>query len=201
MAHQRKIIRAAVADILVSASTAAGSRVYPSRRLPLRRLELPAIAVYTTTDTVSDGSAATAPRELQRQLSLVVECCVSATQDEAIDDLLDDIAEEVEAALHADPYFGDTCSDSVLADTSIDLDDSGDRLVGVVQLTYTVTYYQLAPAAPELVDWRVAEIDYSLSGELEYDDQAHDELVLQVAVSDAPAGFGTDEFGEYSFGE
>lgn len=179
MAHQRKVIRKAIANALVTAATAAEGRVYASRAIPLRRLDLPAIAVYTLTEEVTEDSAATAPRELERQLSVVIECWAAAAQYQLIDDVLDDLAEEVEAAMHADPYFGDACGDSILSSTEIELDDSGDRLLGLARLTYAVTYRQLAPAAQDLDDWRTAEIDYSLAGEQDdEDDQAHDELVL-----------------------
>lgn len=173
MSHQRKEIRLAVQAALVAADTAAETRVYASRMIPFRRIDLPAIAVYTLEESSVDNDSA--PRELTRTLQLVIEAAVRATGTQ-IDDELDDLAEEIERAMHADETFGGKCGDSVLASTEMDLAEDGDRMIGILKLTYATTYYTYAPedADVTLDDLETVETTYDLGTEPE--DQAVDLL-------------------------
>ncbi|HEY6038260.1 MAG TPA: hypothetical protein VIV58_28455 [Kofleriaceae bacterium] len=105
MAHQRKLIRNAVAALLVSANTAAGARVKATRVEPNREQELPAISVYTLSDETDRASADTAPIELTRELKLEIACEVKHTDAYPVDDRMDDIAEQVEAAMASDYWI------------------------------------------------------------------------------------------------
>ncbi len=101
MAHQRTVIRNAVVALLLG-QTAAASRVYAARRAPsLRKNELPAICVYTDEEDSDTGQSA--PRELEREVDLLVVAFVMPDDD--ADAAMDDIALQVETAMHADPYL------------------------------------------------------------------------------------------------
>jgi hypothetical protein len=176
--HQRQLIREAAKAALVG-KTGAGARVYETRVVPFKRLELPAIAVYTLEENVDPASRSTAPRELKRTVDLAIEAAVK--QGENIDDALDAIALEIERALHADETLGGAASDSILSSTEIDVLEDGDRLVGVVTLVYSVTYYTDAPAAEdaaagELVDLARVDVRHNLGGSVDVNDEARDRL-------------------------
>lgn len=187
--HPRTAIRQAVVALLQgphaedlptpSYATAAEGRVYPSRIDPFKRNELPAIAVYTISEKVSEDSIDTAPRELRRETELVIEGWVMPDDDTPVDDAMDDLALEIEAALHADPYFNDndedepetTASDSILRSTELQVVIEGERQMGRVTLKYAVTYLTLAPVAPELDDFETVNARINLGGEQDEDDE------------------------------
>ncbi|MFH0750669.1 MAG: hypothetical protein V2B17_02420, partial [Chloroflexota bacterium] len=108
--HQRAVLRNAVVAALKAASTSAEQRVFASRMTPYQRVGLPAVSVYTLSETSDDQQ--TAPRELKRAAQLVIEAVLEQTAE--VDDALDAMALELERALHADPTFGGACSDSTL---------------------------------------------------------------------------------------
>lgn len=176
--HQRKQIRDAVAASLAAANTGAGPRVSKTRIVPWSRTELPAIAVYTLSETVADGSKSTAGRELERVMQLEIIGAVKATED--VDDLLDALAVEIERAMHKDETFGGACGESVLATTEIAVEAAGDKPIGFISLVYDVTYYTGAPEAEDVQTDALTTVDvhYNLSGVQEPADQAHDTVAL-----------------------
>lgn len=175
MAHPRQEIRHAVAAQLTG-KTAAGGRVFRTRKVPYQGVELPALAVYTLEESVEDDGDS-APRELQRSIQLAVEGVVEGTED--VDDALDALALEVETALHADDTFGGKASDSMLSSTELDVFEDGERTVGLVRLVYAVTYYSTAPEAVALPDFTTADIRHNLSNAVHPDNEARDNLTLE----------------------
>lgn len=173
--HQRQLIREAAKAALLG-KTAAGDRVYETRLIPYRRLELPALAVYALEEEVDSESARTAPRELARDLDLAIEGVV--LPGENVDDALDALALQVETAIHADETLGGTASDAILTGTEIDILIDGEEEMGVVRLIYRTRYYTYAPDAAdvELDDFQTADIRTSLGGAVAEEDQAHDRL-------------------------
>lgn len=173
MPHQRQLIREAVKDALVAANTAAGSRVYKTRKVPHRLPELPAISVYTLEESVDPESATTAPRYLTRRMQLMIEAVMECDPDENIDDALDDMALEIERAMHADDSLDGTCMDSIPAGTEIEVAIQGQREIGLLQLTYTVTYETNAPdeAPADLVDFETAHVSLNLDNDQDTADQ------------------------------
>lgn len=153
--HPRQVIRHAVVSQLVG-KTGAGSRVYPDRRIPFQRVELPALAVYVPTESVEIQSRATAPRELDRRAQVVVEAAVQ--QAENVDDALDALALQVEDALHADWTLGGVASDLLLTSTETDVVDTGKQLIGVARLEFEVRYYSAAVPAATLDDFKTADV-------------------------------------------
>jgi hypothetical protein len=177
--HQRKLIREAVRAQLAAAGTSAEARVFKARVLPLDQdLELPALTVYGKDEDVDPDSKSTAPRELARTLKLAIEGSIAVTED--LDDRLDDLAAEIEAAVDKDPTFGRTASDAILSGTLIGMDTSGDQPIGVVILTYSVTYYTQAPDAEDvrLDDLRTVDTHTSLGGAQATADQAEDRVTV-----------------------
>ncbi len=175
--HQRQVIRDAVATALTGA-TAAGDSVFPSRVLPYVLPDLPVLSVYTPRDNVDQESATTAPRELTRELTIIVEAMSSPGP--SVDDTLDDLAAEIEAAMHADPYFGDVCADSILTTTEIELIEDGEKSLGWMALTYSVTYQTQAPEAPtDLDDFEEAYATHNVGNGVDDDQAAKDSITVR----------------------
>lgn len=186
MAHPRREIREAVRALLVG-KTAAGSRVYETQMVPYRAVQLPAIAVFATSETVDPESQETAPRELKRTLRLVVAGFVKSAgftaEGDNVDDAMDDLALEIEKAMHADPYFGGAAGDSILASVELDVDEEGGKMVGGVRLTYSVTYRTDAPAAadlPPLDDLTKVDVKTDLGGTTHAGNQAEDLIPVPI---------------------
>lgn len=147
--HPRQAIREAARTALVGAvtvddvttyATAAGTRVYETRKVPHRGLQLPAIAVYTLQESVDPESASSSARYLTRRLQLMIEAFVAPGESDNVDDAMDDICAEIEAALHADETLDGTCIDSLLASTEFEIGVDGNKEIGLAQLVYNVTY-------------------------------------------------------------
>lgn len=148
--HQRQVIRHAVRSLLLG-HTAAKDRVHASRDVPLRRNEVPAVLVYTVEEPVESDSDTTAPRELTRRLRLEIAGVVGPDPADKIrvDDALDALALEIETVMHADPFLGGACGDSILENTTISLRPDGEINMGIVALSYRVTYRTMAPDTTE----------------------------------------------------
>lgn len=146
--HQRQQIRQAVTTAL---QTALGTvKVWPSRFLPFQVNQLPAVAVYTLSETVQPESinkTRGASRELWRDLTLVVEGIVraSAADGDNPDNDLDALALNIEVAMHADETFGGVCDKSMLQSTEISVLENGDKAFAVARLSYGFLYQTLAP--------------------------------------------------------
>lgn len=176
--HPRQIIRDAVVATLVG-QTAAGAKVKSTRKIPTRKSELPSISVYSEDEKVDRASQTTAPRELDRETEVRIAGWVGFGDD--VDDRMDDLALEIETAMHADPYLGGAAGDSFLIETQTTVDPEGDTPMGLIVLTYAVTYYTLAPPAPTIVDdFRVADATTKIGGAGD-DNTVRDEIVVQEA--------------------
>lgn len=171
--HPRAAVRQAIVAALVS-KTAAGARVFPTRVLPLRTLELPALAVFIRLEEVDvEGSQNTAPLELDRTADVTIEGYVQGN--EGVDDALDALSEEVEAALRADITFGGTAARSLLARTELEVVDEGDKLRGLAQWTLRVQYFSAwtGGEAPDSLERAGATWDVA-AGDQHADDRAQD---------------------------
>lgn len=159
--------------------TAAADRVYTTRQVPWAASQLPGIAIYALEEPVDPESRKRAPRELTRNLRLVIEGAVEATVN--VDDAMDDLAEQIERAIDADRYFAGTAHDSILTSTSLGVAAEGRREVGAVLLTYTVTYFTDAPSAVDVPlpdDFATAGITTDLSGSTDPGNQAQDVVAI-----------------------
>lgn len=103
MPHVKQQIRDLVTALLTGLPTA-GSRVYPSKRLPWDRAagQMPGIALYLDAELVSPADK---EGRVQRDLSLVIEMAARG-DDTAVDDALLAMETEVEQALGANRRLG-----------------------------------------------------------------------------------------------
>ena len=129
MSHARTQIREACAARLLGLATT-GDRVKQSRMHPA--IALPCLLVTTNDEEVSPG---TVGGLYQRTVLLVVRGYAKGS--ETLDDTLDQIALEVETALSAEPR-------AELDKVEIDYDESLEKPVGSISLTYRVTYFTAA---------------------------------------------------------
>jgi hypothetical protein len=206
--HQRREIREAVkAQLLgtaapVTYATAAGARVYETRMTPFREIELPAIAIYALEETSADEGKA--PRELKRKLTLEIVAAATATDD--VDDVLDGLAQEIECAMNSDETFGSKASDSVLTDTQMAVETTGKKPIGMVALTYDVTYYTDVDSCCtplEMDDLETVVSLVSLSGEQATADQASSTTRVHAPFAhwtfdEASGATAADEDGNYN---
>lgn len=148
MSHQRTVIRNKIRDLLIAGNTAAADKVFANRVVPIQEDELPCITVYTNGETAEIYN--TAPRELERRLSVVVE--IANKVEETIDESLDDLAKEVEYILDQDDTVGGTASDIVYQGSDLAIRDEGENLIGALRLTYEVKYYTYQGKDPETIE-------------------------------------------------
>jgi len=143
MHARRQIVNAAAAALAGLAST--GSRVYPGRDWPVSADSADYLLVYARQETSQSATMKGAARSLQRVVRLMVDGVTSSFADN--DAQLDAIAEEVEAALAADPSLGGLAKDLFLASTEIVVTTGeNERRLGRVRLEFAVIYYTAANA-------------------------------------------------------
>lgn len=177
--HQRKVIRKAIVAALDGATSAA-SQVFSTQKLLYVQDDLPAIAVYAENETSTWDQ--TAPRELDRKPTFMIESIVDAGEN--VDDAMDDMAEEIEAVMDADPFFkvagvASAYQSELSASEMLSIED-GDREIGILTLTYKISYRTIAfvpPVAPD--QFNTADVTYNLEGEQDPDDQTSDEITVQ----------------------
>ena len=118
--------------------TTTGSNVYQSRVYPLENINLPALIIYTKSET-SEPIVIGTNRVMSRELSVIVEGYVKATSN--FDDTIDTISKEVEAAIAADRTLDGLSKDCYLESTEIEYTGEGEKPLGYVSLTFITNYY------------------------------------------------------------
>jgi hypothetical protein len=140
MAHARKQIRNAIAEILKGLQTT-GQNVYPSRVYSLEDSELPSLSIFTIDaageEVVTRITLGPNPR-IHRACPLIIEG--HAAVDENIDDVLDRISLEVEIAMSAPIVIGSKTVPAQFQSTGKDLIGDNESQIGIVRLTYLVSY-------------------------------------------------------------
>jgi len=143
MSHVRQQIREAVATRLTGLTTT-GVNVFASRVYSLADEKLPALAVYTRSES---SDAANLARDLNRQLSIVIEGYAKGAT--SLGDTLDTVAAEVEAAMATDSNLNGLGKLSVLKGTEIDFQrEEAEKPIGVIRMMYNV-FYQTSAADAE----------------------------------------------------
>ncbi len=137
MAHVRKQIRDNVVTTLTGLTTTT-TNVYRTRIYPLATGKLPGLAIYTNSES-STYETLTIPRTRSRTLELMVEGYVSGTTN--LDNSLDQIAVEVEEAMETDPTRGGLAKDTQLTTTEIELVGEGEKVAGVIRMTFEIMYF------------------------------------------------------------
>lgn len=183
MAHPRTEIRQAVIALLVNANTAAGARVEDSRVDPIGNAKLPLISVYTLSEPVDTAaSAQSSPRTLERNVKLEIAGFVAHSTAVPVATAMDNLAAQIEAAMDTNPYIDDQVSDAILEDTDMEIraeNGRSDPLVGIVTLTYSVTYQTQPGAVVATDDFLSAKATHQIAGGVEDTKPAIDEFTVQ----------------------
>lgn len=165
MAHQRKLIRHAVVDLLKVNATAAGVRVNPTRVEPHSEIELPSIGVYTLSDTIV--TEVNTSLEDTHSLDLEIVGWVEHRDSAPADDAMDDLAEQIETVMRANPSVSGTVESCDLVSTVMEIvetDGRSDPTVGIVALTYSVVYRTSQATTDELDEFLRADAKHKLVG-------------------------------------
>jgi len=136
MAHVRKQIRDKVAALLSANVGLVKRRVYTTRVHPLNDSNLPAISVYTGSESSNRLQAGVT--DMIRELSLEIDCYVRETS--SFDDDVDAIAVQVEEAMAGNFTLDGLAKFTVLTSTQIQFDGDADQILGIAKLTYSVRY-------------------------------------------------------------
>ena len=133
--HPRQEIREAVVALLKRAVVSTDGRVFPTREVPWRRTELPAIAVYALEESSQQKNL---DGDLERDVIVAVQAVTQLG--EGIDDALDALSLEIETVMAEDPTLGGTAMDSFLGGTEIAVDENTARPTGAIRLAYQIRY-------------------------------------------------------------
>jgi len=178
--HPRTTIRNAVVGLLNTRLAASGVQAHGSRFRAWNADELPAVAVYALSETSQIHDEA--PRSYLRSLELGVEVIPEHKPGsaDALADAMDDLAEQVEAAVMADPELGGLVNDVRLVGTDMVFEPKGEHLVAAARLRFTVEYVTAAPVAdPEgMDDFKTAHIEWTPKPGAEDTEPAVDNVTL-----------------------
>jgi len=137
--HYRQRIRDAIAERLAAAETLAGPNVFTSRARPILEIlqkREAVLSVYTADESsqrTKDG------RLLDRTVVASIEAAAGGGDD--LDDVLDRLAEQVEAAIDADPTLGNLLSDDMeLTATTSEITARGNQQVGAFRMDFECRY-------------------------------------------------------------
>ena len=136
MSHVRQQIRDDIVSTLTGLTTT-GSNVFRSRIFPLEETNLPALCIYTKSET-SEYDTIGLPRSVNRVLDVAVEAYVKGVSN--YDNTLDTIAVEVEEAIAADITLGGVAKDAKITAFEADFAGDGEQPVAVGRFTVTVEY-------------------------------------------------------------
>lgn len=142
MPHARFQIRDAVAAALAGNNVT----VEPSRQYPMTQEQMPRYLVYTIAESVDVGMSTA--DGIMRELTLVVEAITTADET-TIDDDLDAHAVWIERALNY-TRLGGLALRVTLSQSEMAIRTDGDISLGVLTLTFNVTYRTL-PTNPETI--------------------------------------------------
>lgn len=165
MAHPGKLVEQGLEVVLVAAGTAAGARVHRDRVDPFKKGELPAIALYSPDEEVDEDRSTST--ELERAADLELQLFVGGADAEVVSDAMWDIQEQVENAMNANPSISGAAVDSVLRKVSreiVEANGASSPLVGIVTMTYSVTYRTDRTAGAALDDFVTVNATHKVQG-------------------------------------
>lgn len=184
--HPRSAIRAAVQTALLN-RTDASERVYKSRVVPWRERDLPAIAIYTPEESIAADSYTSAPRQLERTVTVVIEIAFKAAT--GVDDEADDIAWQIEKLLHKDETLGGLVSDLRLMNTLLELFETGDQTIASLRMDWDCVYYTNAPDDEDgqpYDDFLKLHARHNLEGNVHEDNEAEDAVQVRTGEPFTP---------------
>ena len=136
MSHVRQQIREYFETQLTGLTTTRAN-VYASRVYPLSGAKLPALLIYTQSESVSEVSFS--QRKVQeRMLEVVVEGYVRAVSN--FDDTIDLIAKEVEVAILDSTDLGGLAINTELSSVDSDYSGEAEQPVATIRMTFDVQY-------------------------------------------------------------
>lgn len=134
MKHVRQQVREAF-DVALRGLPTTGGNCYLMRTYPLKESRLPALLIYTPSETVNDISLGDHCQE--RVIGVAIEAHARGA---AFDDILDRIAVEVEQAVFNDAGLKALTFETELTETRLDLSSGqDDRRGGILVMSYRVT--------------------------------------------------------------
>lgn len=142
MAHVRQQIRDAVALAIAGN----GVTVEKSRQWPINESDFPRYLVYSMRESIDESQSTR--NGLMRVAEITVEAVIIASQ-ATVDAVLDNHAVYIETALNYTTLTGKALK-VVLRSTEMLLNSESDALMGILTLTFDVTYRSL-PSNPELI--------------------------------------------------
>lgn len=160
-----KAIRAGIKARLLD-NTAAGARVSTNRADKVWQESLPAIVIYTRSETVELDDAA--PPSYKRTAEVVIDLLLEDSSGLPLDDDADDLAEVVEQLMFMDPTLRAECGELVnsayQSGYEIVVQDGGANLIAGVRVSWKFIYYQdTVPLKPgELAPWKRANTAWAL---------------------------------------
>ena len=83
--------------------------------------------------------------------------------------------------MDTDPYFSSTVFQSHLIQTDTEAEENGDEEIGVLTMTYQISYRTdafVAPTDPD--DFVTAQAEYNLGNNQAPDDQTRDDITVQA---------------------
>lgn len=132
---KRQQIREALRTML-NGQTNAGANVYSNRVSAFWRSELPCISIFMRDEEAT-------PRDMSAKSYLrrgTVSIEIHAEAKENLDLTLDEIADQVEALIIGNPSLSGTVHGCVLQNTEIELAGEPSTPIGVLSLSYQITY-------------------------------------------------------------
>lgn len=136
MTHVRKQIRDRVASVLASGVTLVSGRVYQNRVYPLHEAQLPAITVYSGSETVEPFTMGN--MTASRVVEINVDIYNAAVT--ALDDAIDAIAVQVETAIGNDFTVNGLAKSITLQSVALEYSGDAQTPLGVARLVYAAHY-------------------------------------------------------------
>lgn len=184
MSAERKRIMKKLVSVLKKENTPARDNIFNRRSQKIWQENLPAVILYPRTEEISENSQA--PRQLKRELFLVVECLAEGRTDEEAADNVEDLMESVEEilALYESAQGktpGGDClfSDMVLDSVEFEEEEEAEKPIVTGRLIYNVEYYEYRPrdaSEQRLKAFAKAHVDWDVGTADDPDPEATDDL-------------------------
>lgn len=144
--NKRKLIREKVKELLIN-NTDCSSRVYENRFTAYWPGKMPAISIYTMSESAEIYNVA--PRKYKRKISLAIEIIFEAKED-SIDDQMDLVCSQIEAILHTDDTLGGLSDEVIYQGTRFNIVQEDDGQVhSMARMEYEVHYASYHGIDPE----------------------------------------------------
>jgi len=174
---ERKRIRHKVVEILKKAQIpSVGESVFSQRSIDTDQEELPAINLYTLSESSERENES--PKTYQRNLTLEIEITSTHDNDELLADELDDLAQFVEDVMEgSDDLYNLThgnskdklINDYNLINTEYETQGNGSNPIGKVKLSYAFEYYTDEDRPGILKNFERMETQYNVNGSTDSD--------------------------------